>query len=133
MDEKAISEYRELKKSGVQVRPQNQIRPNPGSETAIHAFAKMAVARIGQTAGYNVDSETEVDCGGRIDVLLWGHPERMSYAVEIEHSPTEAVMQDKLETYVLTTAIDELVMINANELPQNVLEMEEQIRTELGL
>jgi len=65
--------------------------------------------------------------------LIWGNPDRLSYAVEIEHSPTQDTLDDKLDKYVKQTAVDDMIPINANELPLDVNEMREHIEEKLGL
>jgi hypothetical protein len=60
---------------------------------------------------------------------LWGHPERLTYAVEIEHSPTEEVKTDKLQRYVKSNSvIDDMLLINANEIPTDMHEARNHIQ-----
>lgn len=133
MDKAQVESYRALKHSGADVQKHNQIRFNGGSETIRHVVCKALAGYVGQINGYRVSSEVELENGGQIDVVLFGHPERLSYAVEIETSPVEWVVNEKLDRYVKDTAIDELVVINPNEVPLNVLEAADYIANELGL
>ena len=133
MNAKTAKAYRALKDSGASVQKHNQIRFNSGSETAIHVVAKALVGQVGIQHGYRVSSEVDVP-EGEIDTLLWGHPKRLTYAVELEHSPTDETKKDKLNRYVRRVdAIDDMVLINLNKLPMDVLEMREQIKGEIGL
>jgi len=132
LTDEQIQEYRTLIDSGVEVVDDHVIRNHSGDETEIHFHAKCAIAQIGKQNGYIANCECSVP-EGDIDCLLYGNPERLSYAVEIEHSPTEEIKQSKLKRYVKQTAVDELCLINANVLPMNVIEMREHIENELGL
>ena len=127
-----INEYRNLKDSGVHVEKTHTIAPHRGDETAVHYAAKTHVAKVGKEHGYIANCECPVP-EGDIDVCLWGCEGRLSYAVEIEHSPDSETVKSKLRRYVSDTGIDELCLINANELPLNVIELEDTIREELGL
>jgi len=136
LSKEQVKEYRRLKDSGVDVTKHNQIKFNAGSETAVHACAKLLAGFVGQANGYRVDSEVPIQTPageGSCDTLLWGHPERLSYAVEIEHGITEDTKQHKLDLYVKHTAIDELLMIEANDIPEQTLEAAHWIADELGL
>jgi len=126
------NEYRKLKNSGVEVTNKHVIKNHSGDETEVHFHAKCAVAQIGKQNDYIANAECSVPKGD-IDVLLWGRPDRMSYAVEIEHSPTEQTLHSKVDRYVRQTAIDEIVILNANKLPLDVVEMREHIEAKLGL
>jgi len=127
-----LDEYRTLKNSGVSVENNHTIAPHTGQETKKHYHAKCAVAHIGMQEGYIVN--TECDTGrGRADVILWGNPERLSYAVEIETDIQPGVRKDKLQQYVRETALDDMVLIEANILDYDLLAMYEQLRDELGL
>jgi len=133
MNQDQLTAYRELKDENVQVTEHNQIRFNSGSEMVEHLCLKAITGYIGHMNGYRVGSEVELP-HGEIDVLLWGHPDRLTYAVEVETSPTQDVIQDKLNRYVHTnTVIDELIVINVNDAPLDVIEMAEYVSTELGL
>jgi hypothetical protein len=132
MNANQIADYRELKDHGVEVTRTNSIEFNSGSETATHVTAKALVGHIGLSNGYRVNSEVHVPQGD-IDMVLWGHPERLSYAVELEHSPTRETVESKVDRYVDQTCLDEIVVINLNDFPENYLEATEFIADELGL
>jgi len=132
MNNDSIEEYRLLKNNGVEVQDKHVITPHRGDETEIHYHAKCATALIGKHNGYIANCECPVP-RGEIDVLLYGNSKRLSYAVEVEHSPTTENRSVKLQKYVRETPVDELIMINANNLSPDVLEMHRQIRERLGL
>jgi hypothetical protein len=137
MDRTQYTDYRTLQDSGVKLSKQNQIQPNAGSETIKHLVAKTLVGYIGLVNGYKVDSEVEIvkhsETIGEVDCLLWGHPKRLTTAVEVETSPEENTMQDKKMRYIDGTAIQEIQVINVTELPLDMIEGAEQIGDELGL
>jgi len=126
-------EYRELQTAGWDVQKQNQVRFNGGAETIPHAVSKMLVAHAGHNAGYRVSSEVEHSHRGEIDILLYGNPDRLTYAVECETSPTMDVVEDKIDRYVNGTPIDDMVLINVSKMPVDMLEGYEFVQAELGL
>jgi len=133
MNKNNWKEYRELHNHGWDVTKTNQVEFNGGSETVKHAISKMLVAHAGHTAGYRVSSEVEHSHRGEIDVLLYGNPDRLTYAVECETSPTMDVVEDKIDRYVNGTPIDDMVLINVSELPVDMLKAYEFVQAELGL
>jgi len=125
--------YQLLKRNGVDLQQHNQIRFNSGSETWRHVICKAAVAYIGQANGYWVSSEVDAKWG-EIDVLLWGHPDRMTIAVEVETSPTEAVKEDKIQRYVRKQpGIDEMYLVNVSEMPVDMMHALDYVSDSLGL
>jgi len=132
-----VREYRELADSGVQVRRNNNIRPNTGSETARHLLIKSLVAHVGLEARYRVDSETPVETDSAtdsaIDVLLWGHDSRLTYAVEVETSPLPEVVESKVDKYVHQTAVDDMLVLNVAECPEDMTDAYGWVASELGL
>jgi hypothetical protein len=133
MKMKEWSEYRALKDAGWQVTKTNQVRFNGGSETVEHSVAKMLAAHAGKEAGYRVSSEVEHDTRGEIDVLLFGCDSRISLAVECENDVQDDVVEDKVDRYVRGTPIDDIAVIAVDELPENIPEAYEEIKTVLGL
>lgn len=125
-------QFHELDNSGVKVSKVNQIEFNSGSETNIHLVCKALAAKLMLQEEYCISSEVEVP-NGEIDLLAWGHPEKLSYAIEFEHSPTEEVKASKLERYITQTPIDDMLLLNLNECPMNILEIEDWLRKELGI
>ena len=125
--------YQTLSRHGLDFESFNYISPNSGSETAMHITAKALVCHVGINNDYWVASEVETP-HGEIDALLWGHPDRLTYAVEVETSPTEEVKQDKLERYVYKQdGIDDMVLINLNTMPIDMIQATEYVAHELGL
>jgi hypothetical protein len=127
-----LSEYRELKDHAVEVHKHNQIKFNSGSETIPHVVGKALVGHIGRVNGYRVSSEVSVP-DGEIDVVLWGHDERLSYAVELETSPTQDTIDSKLERYVHSTPLDDMILINLSDMPVDAIHAVDFLREELGL
>jgi hypothetical protein len=125
--------YRTLQNAGWNVQKHNQVRFNSGSETIKHAVAKMLVAQAGARNGYRVSSEVDHSHRGEIDILLWGNPDRLTLAVECETSPTDDVIEDKVDRYVRDTPIDDLVLVNVTELPTDMLDAYAEIMEVLGL
>jgi len=127
-------EYRTLKQHGWELTRENSIQWNGGSETEKHIHTKLAVGHVAKQAGYRIDSETTHEGHrGEIDVLIYGHPTRLTYAVEIEHSPTQEVLDDKRARYVDGTPIDDMLPVNANECPMDIPELHAHVREVLGL
>jgi len=132
MDQTTLSEYRELKDWSVEVSKTNCVEFNSGSETAKHVIAKSLVGHIGLNNGYRVSSE--VQClKGEIDVVLWGNTDRLSYAVECETSPTDDVVESKLQRYVKETPLDDMVVVNVTQLPENHRDALGYVAEQLGL
>lgn len=130
MDKHQYEPYRCLQDHGVEVPKTRQPPMNAGgkSETTVHYVAKQLVAFVGaQNYGYMTAVEVETP-NGQIDCLLWGHNERLTYAVEIESSPIEEVVSDKLDRYVHQIGpIDDMVLINANNIPMDMVEAKDHI------
>lgn len=132
-----VSEYRRLRDTGIQVEKGNNIRFNSGSETAIHCVCKMLVGRIGIEWGYRVDSEVPIvaydGAEYETDILLWGHDDRTTLCVELEHSPTQQVKREKIDRYVADTAIQDMLMVNLNDSPHDIVDCYGWLGSELGL
>lgn len=137
MDKELYDAHRELSDSGLTVRKERMPPMNAGgkSETVKHIVGKTLVAYIAAAEhGYQSDLEVPTDQGKEIDCLLWGHPRRLTYAVELEHSPTEETKQKKLKQYVKAVpAVDDMLLINLNEMPVNMLDARAYLREETGL
>jgi hypothetical protein len=140
MNRHQYGEYRALLDSGVKVDKNNVgVRYNAGgeSETYLHSTVKNLVSHVALLNGYKVDSEVEVvkyeGTTGEIDVLIWGHPERLSYAVEVETSPTEDTLSEKQSLYIDGTAVDDIQILNVNDCPEKILPATKWVADELGL
>lgn len=134
MDRHAYPEYRELTSAGWSVSKTNNASFNGGSsETYQHWMGKCAAAYVGVENGYRVDSETEHQERGEIDILLYGNPERITLAVEIETDPENDVVQDKLERYVYNTPIQDMILIDVDEIPTEMHRAKHYVAGELGL
>jgi len=114
---------RELQDSGWKVTQRDAVAFNSGSETARHAVCKMLVAHyLKHEQGFRVDSEVEHKDRGEIDIVAYGSSGEPAFAVECEHSPTEDVVQDKLERYVENTPFRECFVLNVGEMPSEIME-----------
>ena len=126
----------ELSRPGWDIDREDHIKFNAGGagETAKHLHAKLACARVLKKNGYRTGSEVKHAERGEIDVCaVPTREDQKPFAVELETSPTQDVIDDKLERYYDGTPFTECWVINVSELPLNILEMEQQIATELGL
>jgi len=125
---------RQFKNHGWDVPKTDSIEFNSGSETVKHCIAKTLAAHAGKQAGYRVASEVAHSGErGEIDVLLYAHPERLTLAVEAEVSPTDDVVQDKVERYVHNTPVDDLALLNVNSLSSDYLDAYGEVKEVLGL
>jgi len=126
------SEYRELKDYSVEVTDTNSTEHNAGSETIPHSVAKHLVGVIGVRNGYRVSSEVDIKekCA---DVILWGHPDRLSYVVECETGLTQETKNQKVLNYVEGTPIEDIQFIEVNNVPVDMIEAYSYIANELGL
>jgi len=129
------AEYMELRRAGWKMHKPNQIRFNGGSETAIHATAKLLCGFAGAQAGFRVASEVGHERRpAEVDVILHSHSDRISpVAVECETSPTEDVIQDKMDRYIRGSVLKELYVINVTEMPENILDAYGYVQDEIGL
>jgi len=128
-----LDAYTELQKAGVDVRKCHDLRFNAGEETFAHGVGKLAASFLGVRNGYWVNGEVECDNGGEIDVLLWGHESRSTYAVEVESNWTDETMQKKLDKYVKPYPIDDILPVEATELSANYMDALEDVSLAVGL
>ena len=124
----------ELSRHGWNAEKADSVKFNSGSETAKHIHAKTAAARVLRLNGYRVSSECTHPERGEVDIVAIPKSEdQKPFAVELETSPTQDVIDDKLSRYYDGTPFTECWVINVSELPLNILEIEQQIADELGL
>lgn len=132
MDNATVKEYREIKRAGWSVEKTPQIAMNDGSETPAHLHAKTAVAYVARDYGYQVSTEVAHEEHGEIDVLAY-HPKRINWALEVETEPTDEIIADKRARYVDSTeVVDDIQVVAVDELPANLLDMHDRIKTKLG-
>ena len=125
--------YQNLTNHGVNVQKEDQIRPNPGSETFPHEVAKLAVAHIGKANDYWVSSEVEMP-HGRADIVLWGNPDRLTYVVELETGWLEETKTEKLQQYVLDQpGIDDMLTVEVTDLPEHTMDILDNVSKQIGL
>lgn len=133
MNQENWAEYRELQTAGWSVTKTNQIRFNGGSESEKHIAVKSLVGLAGKEAGYRVSSEVTHQHRGEIDVLLFGCPDRLTLAIEVETNPTDDVIEDKFDRYVDGTPIDDMITLNLENMHPNVNQSYGYINEVLGL
>lgn len=124
----------QLSMAGWDVSREDAIKFNGGSETGIHIHAKTATCQILKNHGYRVNTEVCHPERGEIDVVAIPTQDgQLPFAVEIETSPTQDVIDDKLSRYHDGTPFVECYIINASELPFDIIELKNYIAGELGL
>ena len=135
MNTKQYQALRQLQNANVKATKENTIKFNAGgsSETIKHIVGKTLVARSGLLNGYQIDTEVEVP-QGEIDVLLHSHPDRSTYAVELETGLTDETKTSKIRRYVNSVApIDDIIFIEVTNIPMDMVEAQEYINKQLGL
>jgi hypothetical protein len=123
----------ELSRHGWDADKTDSVKFNHGSETEKHAHAKTATCLLLKDHGYRVDTEVTHAERGEIDVIAIPcdgdeHP----FCIELETSPTEDTISDKVDRYHDGTPFRDIFIINVSELPTDILEMRAQIAAELG-
>lgn len=123
-----------LSQAGWNADKTDSIKFNSGSETHLHMHAKLATAALLKANGYRIDTEVEHPERGEIDVVaIPTQDDQKPFAVELEHSPTQEVVEDKLSRYFEGTPFTEVFVINLTRTPMEIVELKEHIRSELGL
>lgn len=131
MTKRAYDEWyprRKLNESGWDVSKPDSVKFNSGSETCRHAVAKMIAAYYLKQEGYRISSEVRHPDRGEIDILAYS-PERV-IAVELETSPTEDVIRDKVDRYV-HGPIQDCFVLNVGQMPENILDALEWVDNQL--
>jgi len=123
-----------LSQAGWNADKTDSIKFNSGSETHLHMHAKLATAALLKANGYRIGTEVEHPERGEVDVVaIPTQDDQKPFAVELEHSPTKEVVEDKLSRYFKGTPFTEVFVINLNRAPMEIVELKEHIRSELGL
>ena len=123
-----------LSQAGWNADKTDSIKFNSGSETHLHMHAKLATAALLKANGYRIDTEVAHPERGEVDVVaIPTQDDQKPFAVELEHSPTQEVVEDKLSRYFEGTPFTEVFVINLNRAPMEIVELKEHIRSELGL
>jgi len=133
MNKTFIPEYRRLKHAGWDVSKQPAVRFNAfgESETIGHIVSKTLVAKVCLNHGYMIDTEVQHSDFGEIDVVAYA-PDRINWALELETTIQDDVIQDKLERYVYSTdAIEDMQVLDVSSLPAHHTEMRDTIIAEL--
>mgnify|MGYP006976229855 FL=1 len=123
-----------LSQAGWNADKTDSIKFNSGSETHLHMHAKLATAALLKANGYRIGTEVEHPERGEVDVVaIPTQDDQKPFAVELEHSPTQEVVEDKLSRYFEGTPFTEVFVINLNRAPMEIVALKEHIRSELGL
>lgn len=125
-----FSQRRELQSAGWRVEQSDKIEFNHGSETAKHIQTKVAAAIVLQEKGYRIDSEVEMG-SGTVDLLGYGREDGDVIVVEAETSPTEEVIEDKIERYIYNEPPRECYVLNTNDIPTDFIQSIEWVREQL--
>jgi len=137
-DKEVRNQLRELQDNGWNLNnpgrvPKNHIAYNDGMETTTHRVLKAIAGGVLVDKGFRVAGEVSHEQRGEIDVVGYGHESRQPIAVEVEHSPSEDVIRDKLSRYVDATPIREMFVVDPDAHALPVMQSYEQIKHELGL
>jgi len=125
-----IQEQRELQHSGFLMdNPAGVVVENYGSETALHAHAKLAACRLLRREGYTIRCEIPVATGEVCDVLAYGHESRKPIVVEIQQDMSEE--ESKRETFQ-RGPIREVFVVPMDELGSDVEQLEYGLASYLG-
>lgn len=123
--------YRELQNTGWQVTIENNLRPNDGSESFEHYMAKAVTCHILEGRGLGYSTEVEHNHRGEIDVLWHGPEDGAALAIEIQDDMSDETLSDKLDRYVHGTPIRDMLVINLDDLPEDMIDWRQHIKTEL--
>jgi RecB family endonuclease NucS len=125
MTKRKRDEYRarrDIQDAGWRIEQQDKVAWNSGSETARHMVCKtLAGHYLKHEQGYRIVSEVEHSDRGEIDIVAYsldGAP----IAIECETSPTDEVVQDKVDRYVHGTIFRDVFVINVSEMPENIMD-----------
>lgn len=121
---------REIQDSGWKLEQTDKVEFNSGSETVKHVVGKSLVAKVLKDRGYRIDSEVEKDGVGEIDIVAYGK-DNDAFGVELETSPTEEVVSDKIERYCYGEIWRDVFVLNLNEMPVDMLEAKSWIENQL--
>jgi hypothetical protein len=130
-----LEQRKALQTDGWQVEKKQSIESNDGfvNEQEIHLLGKIFSAKFLASLGYRINSEVRHERGhAEIDILAYGLRERLTYAVEIETSPKEKVIESKQEKY-LTEHVDDMLVVDMSKMPMNMLDAQEYVHDQLGL
>jgi len=133
-DKRQYSEFehrRELEAAGWKVRQRDAVAFNSGSETVKHAVCKLLTCYVLKERGYRVDTEVEKEGVGEIDIVAYGIADEPAFVVEVETSPTEDIVKDKIARYHDNEPYRDVFVLNPNDMPVNMLEAREWIQEQL--
>jgi len=125
------SDRKMLQSAGFEVNKRDAIALSYGSETLRHLVCKTFVVQHLRGLGYRVDSEVQMDRGGRVDVIGYGAEGRHVIGVEVETGLTDAVRESKIEQYYAGTPLSELFFLEVNDMPDDIREAYEWVCAEI--
>ena len=130
-----LEQRKQLQSDGWDVNLEQSIKSNDGfvNETELHLIAKIFSAKHLSSLGYRINSEvTHEDGHAEIDILAYGHAQRLTYAVEIETKPDDDVLECNHEKY-LTENIDDMLTVDCRGMPMNMIDAQRYIQDELNV
>jgi len=130
-----LEQRKQLQSDGWDVNLEQSIKSNDGfvHETEQHLIAKIFAAKHLSSLGYRINSEVVHEDGhAEIDILAYGHAQRLTYAVEIETNPDDDVLESKRKKY-LTENIDDMLTVDCRGMPMNMIDAQRYIQDELNV
>jgi hypothetical protein len=130
-----LTQRKELQSDGWHVSQAQSIKSNDGfvHESMQHLVAKLSAAMCFSEIGYRINTEVPHNNGhAEIDLLAYGCADRLTYAVEIETDPDKKRMKEKRCKY-LTEHIDDMLVIDLNDMPENMIAAQSFIERELNV
>jgi len=130
-----LEQRKQLQSDGRDVNLEQSIKSNDGfvNETELHLIAKIFSAKHLSSLGYRINTEvTHEDGHAEIDLIAYGHAERLTYAVEIETNPDDDVLESKRQKY-LTENIDDMLTVDCRGMPMNMIDAQRYIQDELNV
>jgi hypothetical protein len=130
-----LEQRKQLQSDGWDVNLEQSIKSNDGfvNETELHLIAKVFAAKHLSSLGYRINSEVVHEDGhAEIDILAYGHAERLTYAVEIETKPDDDVLESKREKY-LTQNVDDMLVVDCRGMPMNMIDAQRYVQEELNV
>jgi len=125
------SDRKMLQAAGFEVNKRDAIALSYGSETLRHLVCKTFVVKHLRGLGYRVDTEVQMDRGGRVDVIGYGAQGRHVIGVEVETGLTDTVRESKIEEYYDGTPLSELFFIEVNDMPDDIRDAYEWVCAEI--
>jgi len=130
-----LEQRKQLQSDGWDVELEQSIKSNDGfvHETEQHLIDKIVVAKHMSSLGYRINTEVvQKDGHAEIDILAYGHAQRLTYAVEIETNTDDDVLESKRKKY-LTENVDDMLTVDCRGMPMNMIDAQRYIQDELNV